>query len=431
MKLLNWFDNRKAYITSFILFKFSLDFSYVYFISKFYSYSGYVLDVTPIKYIESFLINILLIVLYPKKLKKPSDYLNFTLLAFFLTPLLSYYALANESRYFLYLAVITSLLVYIFSQGKKFNIPTLQGGATIGISISILLLTVVTAWLVISTGMSNFNLDFRSVYDFRLDINEHTYVGPMAYLIPWLTKVVGSALIGYCYYSKKWLSLIVLVVLHVVWFGLTSHKSIAFYPLLVIVVWFWFTNRTYFTPIFIGCFLIISVATIYSLITGEYIYAAMASQRSFFTISRNTFDYFDFFSNHEFVYWSNSLTSGLLDYPYYTSPQKLIGHWQGTESFVNNSFIAMGYMHASYFGLVLYGVLVGLIFRVFNSFCLDRYTCLLVLSCIVVPSRELTLSSDLPTALLTHGILVAMILAFLLRPATSARFKGDDIGQIK
>jgi hypothetical protein len=93
---------------------------------------------------------------------------------------------------------------------------------------------------------------------------------------------------------------------------------------------------------------------------------------------------------------------------------------------LNNTFLSTGYMHAGVWGIILYGVLAGFLFRLIDSLAGRALPVWLVLAVIIVPSRSLLLSADLPTSILTHGIGVAIIILLLLRRSQAGVKLGNN-----
>ena len=116
-----------------------------------------------------------------------------------------------------------------------------------------------------------------------------------------------------------------------------------------------------------------------------------------------------------------------MDYPYDVNPAALIGRYMGTDSHANNSFLATGYMHAGLAGIVLYGVVVGLLFRVIDSLANNGLPPWVAVAAIIVPSQSLLVGADLPTAILTHGIGISIVILFLLRSSASKQIAESRI----
>ena len=142
----------------------------------------------------------------------------------------------------------------------------------------------------------------------------------------------------------------------------------------------------------------------------------MFIRRAFFVPAKLTFDYYDFFSSNPLVYWSSSITSSFIDYPYSTNTALLMGEYLGdSTTSANNSFLSTGYMHAGVPGMIFYGLFVGFLFRLVDALAKCRLPVWVSVSVIIIPSQALLTSSDLPTALLTQGFGISLFLLFLLR----------------
>jgi hypothetical protein len=160
------------------------------------------------------------------------------------------------------------------------------------------------------------------------------------------------------------------------------------------------------------------------LILDQLLLGSLFIRRVYFVPSYLTFVYYDFFSNNDFIYWSNSFGAAFSDYSYSISPAKVIGEYIDTEANANNSFLSTGYMHAGIAGIGLYGVIIGFLFRVIDSIAASGVPPWVAISILIVPSQSMLISADLPTSLLTHGFGVAVLILFLMRSLTDRSFNG-------
>ncbi|MDA8976931.1 hypothetical protein N9F58_00185 [Akkermansiaceae bacterium] len=417
-RLLEVIERKKWFFIMACIFYALLEISYFKFINPEFEYAGFTLDVDVLKYVESKVIYIFLVMAFPNRLTKPSDYLMAYLLLSFLTPLLVFYGLNNASREVLYIVLLGVTLISFFRNGDRFQLPHFRNRQGTVIIFLVLASIIVSLWMVVSGGLSFFNLNFSRVYDFREDVSKLIDKGLMSYLIVWTTKVFGPFLLAFALWKKKYLYVIIVLASHVFWFGISSHKSALFNPLLVIFLWQWFRSSQALSFIAIGMSLIVLFSLIVYQSFGDLTLGSLFIRRTFFIPSFLTFTYYEFFSEYGHVYWSNSITSGFLDYPFDREPAKLIGDSLNTDAHANNSFLATGYMHAGILGVMFYGIVVGLIFRLIDSITGDGIPSWLALATVIVPCRSLMVSADLPTAILTHGIGVGIIiLVFITREA--------------
>ena len=121
--------------------------------------------------------------------------------------------------------------------------------------------------------------------------------------------------------------------------------------------------------------------------------------------------YLDFFSNFDHVYWSNSFLSPFIDYPYSNIYTKLLSdfYWDKSTG-TNNGFISVGFMHASWFGVLAYTIIFIFMIHFLDRisfFSVDRSFVVLFLS--IIPLQILLSSADLLTALSTHGLFFSLI----------------------
>jgi len=412
---LQYLEGRTCFVCLGLLLWFSLDISYRIFVTPLYSYSGFGFDINVLKYLEGLSLYTIFLFFSPRVLSKPSDYFMCFLLFGLLAPLLLLYGLDDRPRSHLYIVLLGYFLIEIFRRGRRVKIPFLKNGAFIAKLALLASVLGVTGWMFFSGGYRYFNLDLSKVYEFRRDAGAVINAGIMSYINVWATKVFGPALIAVALWRRWWHIVVLTVVCQIIWFGISNHKAVLFYPLLIFFLWFWFRRTRALSLLALGMSGVVFLSLLLYLAVGEKFIASLFVRRVFFVIANNTFDYYEFFSNNPFVYWSNSITSSWISYPYDIGYAKLIGEWRGTEAHVNNNFLSTGYMHAGIAGIVFYGIIAGLLFRLIDSVSSKGIPLWVAVSVLIVPSRSLLLSADLPTALLTHGIAVGTIVLFLLR----------------
>jgi len=420
-KFVRQLEKSHWFVLSAIVFRLLLELAYSDFVSPYFGYLGLVLDIDVLKYAESWAIYLIFLLVYPKRLNKVSDFLLVYLLFAFLAPLLVFYGMANASREHLYIVLLGAMLILAFRGGKPLRIPILRGGSSMAYLLVIIGIAVVTLWMVYSGGLRFFNLDFSKVYEFRSEAGDVIEVGPMAYLITWATKVFGPVLLAMSLWKRKYSLAIGIFGLHVLWFGISSHKAVVFYPFLVAFLWVWFRNTRALALLPLGLSLIVLSAYLIFVVFSEIFVGSLLIRRVFFTPAILTFGYYEFFSQNPFVHWSNSVTSAFISYPYDVEPAKLIGRFMGTDSHANNSFLSTGYMHAGILGIVAYGIFVGLLFRVVDSLAYRGLPPWVAVASIIIPSQSLLVGADLPTAILTHGIGISVVILFLLRSTGTRR----------
>ena len=417
-KMLVLMESRQAFFVSAVIFRVMLDWAYLEFVNPVFAYMGFVLEPTIAKYVESWLAYLALVLMLRATLRRPSDFLMALLVFSSLTPILVFYALADASRSALYTVLLGALLINIFRQGRPLALPLIRFSRPMAIALLLLGAAIVTFWMIYSGGFQFFNLDLSRVYEFRRDAGEIIHQGVMGHFNNWATKVFGPALLALALWWKKYWLAVVVFGLHVFWFGIIAQKSVLFFPFLVFFLWAWFRFSKALSLIPLGMSILIFGSYLLYVVFDETFVGSLFIRRVFFVPARLTFLYYEFFSANDFVYWSNSITSSFIQYPYHISPAALIGDYMGTNSNANNSFLSTGYMHAGIAGVIFYSIVVGLLFRLVDSISFKGIPPWVAIAVMIVPTRSLLISADLPTSLLTHGIGIAVLMLFLLRSRT-------------
>jgi len=409
-----------AFVLGVIALRLALEFGYFVYVSPLHAYAGFTLDFNLIKYSESWILMGLALWLVPTKMLRPSDFI--IALGFFglIVPVLSLYGLANLGQWIIYSVLFQFVLLCIFRAGPRLSLPTVPGGPTAAMVLLFGSAISLTAWYVASGGLNTLNFDFTRVYEFREEAGAVTAPGILGYINTWVWTVTGPLLLTIALWRRWWLIAVFVIASQVFWFAVTSHKAVLFYPLIVIAAWFWFQRSRGLSVIPLGFAVIAVASSCLYLITSDQQAASLFVRRSFYVIAYNTFDYFHFFSENPKVWWSTSnLTLGLMDPIYDGSPAKVIGVWRDTLSHANNSFLSLSYAHAGIIGMVLYPLIAGLLLRLVDSAAYGPLPTWVALGAIVVPCRALMLSADLPTAFLTEGIAVGILMLILLKPRSS------------
>jgi hypothetical protein len=415
-------ESKATFGLAVILFRFILEAGYLYFVHTLYNYSGFILEFSALKFVESWILLVGLLFFAPCKLNKPSDFFIIIFLLGLIVPLLSLYALADQSRSTVYTVLMGYMIIDVLRKGRQIKLPLIKNGLYLSLGLALAGTILVTAWFFLSGGVANFNLDLTKVYEFRRLTGEMIHVGYMGYINSWATKIFGPFLLAYGLLKRNYALAAFVICLHVFWYGVTAHKSVLFYPLIIVFLWFYFQRTKALSLLPVG-YVAVLISSLSCFFLFDYVLlASLFIRRVFYVIGLLTFDYYNFFRMNEYVYWSNSITSSIIDYPYEVKPPLLIGMFRGTTAHANNSFIATGYMHAGIVGVIFYSIIVGFLFKIADSIVSKNVPVWFITALMAIPMRSLLLSADLPTALLTQGVAMAMILAFLARSGDHLRF---------
>lgn len=426
-----------------------LDILYVTYVHPVWEHKGFDFEINYGQYLESWMLFVIVSLFLPHALKKPSDLFLCVLGICMLLPMSSLHGLAGEPRWIIYYVLCGYFVIVFTRAGNLPNLPIIDLGPQIAVIISLLMVAVVILWMLLIGMISDeFINNFRHVLDsfilkgeaananlmgieeYRKHATELINQGVFGYLNSWTVKVFNIFLFAYALYRKYWFWAMLSFCVQIFLFGVIAQKAIVVFPFILLVIWFYFrkNNALMMFPIGVSSLILVTVF-IWQISSDVYSFPiSLIVRRIFFVAANNVYDYFIFFSQNAHVYWSNSITKDWIDYPYLVSYPNLIGDYQASllegrwaedsisrGVYVNSSFIATGYMHAGFTGLILYCVIVGFLFRLIDALSFRTIPPWFALSITIIPMVSLLISADLPTALLTHGGIASIILLFMFR----------------
>ncbi|MNJ14191.1 hypothetical protein D3C77_84060 [compost metagenome] len=411
--------NRFAFLLSVLLFRLVLDFSYTFFISELFLYDGFGYEFDSVNYSISWVVYLSSMLMLSDRIEKVSHYFFATAVLSVIAPLTSMYGLDASRPLFPVLISVGALLwVYIFSRLSFISfkgLPAVKSGRGLAITISAGFVVFLLFWFFLSGAKPN--LDISKVYEYRQANADLAAQGILAYTNNWTFQIFSVYLICFSLYAKRYFWFFILLAAQVCFYAFASHKSILFLPVLVVSVWVYFRNSNSLLMLPLAFISIILVAVFANVVFDDLWLTSLLSRRVFFMPASLSFIYFDFFSTNAHTYWSNSILSGLIVYPYGdVAIPYVIGEYLGApEMGANNGFVSSGYAHAGVLGVFSYATIVGVLLRLVDDLSSGYMPVWMAVAISIVPLRSLLISSDLFTVMLTHGFAVAVFLMYLSR----------------
>ena len=407
-------DTIKTLIFVFI-YKIILDLAYYLIISPIWSHSKFIFRFNTLKLVESYLLLFIIFILMPKRTKKSS---NIMLWMFFLmsyVPMLTLFALMDESTIFMYATTFFWIIVFLIMRTKisKLNIKKLKQSKVIRwiIFITIPLISFILVYKYLGLHI---NFSLRNVYEIR----SH-YVGlhiPFAgYLLNWSAKIMGPLLSVIFFVKKKWIPLILVLALQILLFSVTGHKSHLFIIPFVFVI-IWIINKK--NPLIwttIGLIVVILISGLSYYLIDDIWLSSLATRRTLLVPAQLSFFYYDFFSNDQFTLLSqHHIFKNFTDYPYKLKPGYLIGktYFNKPEMNCNNGIISDGYINFGFVGMIMWAVILSFILKLIDNLSLQKNK-KITLSVVIVQMTSL-ISGALLTNILTSGLLLSLIILYLL-----------------
>ena len=405
------------YFTISILYKLLLDLSYILFVNDRFAYYGFNLDFDWLYYTSAFAFTLIAIHATPRFIKSPSDFFLQVTLFSFLIPFLSYGGLSSSSLIYQSFIVASFLMIATLSK-SRLAFPYIKLNSNYLWAIAFISVAIVTANFLQPSSLKYMNFDLNKVYDFRDLAAEVTNQGFFAYLNKWTFKSIGPLLIIYALYKRHYTMAIAFMALHVFWFSVSGHKSVLFYPFISLFIFIIFDNSLHkkvgIIPLALSGVVLVSLALFlffdYSFIASLFI------RRVFFTPAHLSFEYYNFFTENGFLFWSYKIPL-ITDYPYDLVPARVIGEYLGnSETNANSSFFSTGYMNAGLLGIVIYGLVFSSILMILNKLYHSGVPLWIVVSVTMHPIHSIIKSSDMITGLITHGLGITLIILYLLSP---------------
>lgn len=416
--IMNFKSNLTFYITI-LIYKAFLDFSYVNYITEVFFYSGYVLDYRLSNYIISWILVIAMMFIVPYSFSRISDwFLNFYYLLVII-PIACMYGLdRNLPITVILINLLGFAIIYLILNIKQFKaIKTekINGGESFFLYLCVFMTFYLLFWYVGTGAISNFNLDLAKVYEYRELNSDLTNIGVASYVNNWVYQVFSLALLGYGFLKKNYIIISFSMISQFIFFGVSGHKSVLFSIFMIAGLYYYFkiSNSLIIVPVFLSILILVCLVIFYN--DNYSIYPSIFIRRFIFVPAQLSYAYIDFFQNNPPDLWARSFLSSLNETNYPDGVSKTIGNYLGSEASANNGFISSGYAQGKIFGVILYSTITGWLLKYIDHLASSNsFPLWFSLLMIVNPLKNLLLSSDLFTVLLTHGLLVSILLLILL-----------------
>lgn len=396
-----------------ILIKLVLEYAYIEYIVKFYEYAGFHYAFSYDKYLFGWLVYIFGYILLRKKQTLYIYEIFLFLFFLYILPNIIYYSLSDQNTYF-FIGIISPFFIIItfLTQKNVFRVSTLKKGKPIILILSFILsITVVIHYIINTHGHMVLNL--KDVYVYRDAYDHGNQAGIFGYINSWASKIFVVLLFAWAVSEKKLFFILIALLLILMMFAFSGHKSILQGIFLVIFFYFLSFAKNKDTLVMIGFFFLIVVSIILAEYLNLEIIVSLIVRRLLFLPAQLNFIYFDFFSTHEYFYWSNSIFKFFISSIYDKGPTYVIGEYLGhPEANMNIGFVASGFAHAGYLGVLVYTFIGFIILTIINTLSkkMNKY---IVFSIIFIPINALFVSSDMLTILLTHGLMVILLVLWM------------------
>jgi hypothetical protein len=399
---------------------FALGYGYENDIAVVYGYEGYRLEPNQDYWYVAFASVVAMSLITPIRADRPSTLFYHVTLTFVLIPMLVMFYAQNNSLDYMAMTVVCYTLSIFLLFFIKISLPKIAITSKSELRrVLFVIACVYIASIFLMGGHRYLNFDISKVYDLR-DEAADNLPGVFGYISPLMGKVVVPIAFVLSLLYRKYVMAVVFFGISVLIFGLTAHKAPLFFPFLILFVYIVSTGK-HLTLKFNLCVLAILLLCLWDFVLlqkygmdGGFGWVGnLVLRREFFLPGQINYWYYDFFSRHGFVWFSNSkITLGMLDYPYPLDVSHLIGReYMGSEKTgANTGWFGSGYMQAGFAGLLVYAAVVAAIFKYIDACARQTGERALITAAVVIPLFALITSTDLLTAFFTHGLYVNLLL---------------------
>lgn len=354
-----------------ILYKISLDVAYITIICTVFGYyNNFKLDVNIIRYAESWVLCLALILLTPRKKSIISYYLLMQLVIMII-PMLSIYGLHYRSRYFLYLVCGVHMLQCFIGSffGNKCRPTVTKNGKNAALVVLLFLLFLTLGITFLQFGIPDMRaLDFNRVYEVRA---ENQASGILNYLSFWLIQVILPVLLLEALMKKKFGAAILVGAVVLYFYLIFAHKSWFFSAFFIAGVYFFVRKGWFVKGICLGMpAMVFLLNGLYACSSKFLMLVSLFIRRVLFVPADIKFEYYDFFSKGEKLFFSEGQIGKLfgMESPYNQKAALIIGDRIGSSGgSANTGYLAYAYADLGTVGVILFGVLLVVLLKFLDS----------------------------------------------------------------
>jgi len=389
---------------------FGLCITYLVFISDIYAYEGYQNSLDFFKLIYSSAIILSITFLISNKRPTRSFILHFGLICSVVPALVLYSCADLPHRFAAYFTLC--FIAIICTSRIKFNLPSLFKVNSNQIMYTLSIFTVIFIFSFYRYGsFSTFNLDFNKVYELRRSVAAN-FPSIYGYLIPLFSKVVIPYIVILSCANRNKILFLASFVFSFIIFGLTTHKSIIFYPAISASLYYSIRIFRADKALLIVIFASILISIVDFYINGSGWISSLIARRIFIVPALLNYYYFDYFSMHDWYLWSNSrITLGLLKMPYDVMPPFQIGayYFNRPQMSANIGWFGSGYAQAGLLGAALYSIGAGIIISYLDNQS-TRIGAAIIIPLFISQIIDMFTATDLLTLFLTSGLFFGLLL---------------------
>lgn len=361
----------------FIIYKIVMDCTYAFLHKDLYGYYGFGFEVDALKLLVSWTFFLISVVCISSNVVNCRTIFLYTTMCLGMTPVFVYYQFNVEAKTWMVFLQTATLLLMDFIMNKltvikpirNRKIPHTSRNLKWAVTAAIVLFFVMSF---AKYGLPDFSqLSFSNIGAVRKNAQVSTLMNIVQNI---MCKIVCPLTMMMLFTKKKWFYFIAVLGVQLYVYSVTGFKTFLFVP--VVVIGLTLFSKWDFTGLMVRALPFVCVCcTLIYVFFGQIYPYALINERVLFLPAKIKFAYFDYFSQHDFVYFSQSTIGKLLGLrsSYVQNIPNLIGevYFDKPNMWTNTGFMADAYSNMGAFGMFIIAIFVSLVVSMADGFLAD------------------------------------------------------------
>ncbi|MGJ8590123.1 MAG: hypothetical protein ACSHXW_18615 [Yoonia sp.] len=414
---------RFQFVLAGFFFKIALDVSYATYLTNAFAnhfLTPFVINFSIFQYIESFAWLAVVLLFVPFSSKSAGGLAFFAAIIFIYAPVASIYSMDDDrSRYTVLLCALAIGAAYLSSAtgvGHRVNISLPKHGQRYLLVLSFLFSGLFLVIAATSGALFSMNFNIARVYELRSELGSKVDIGLFAYTNLWTQKIFTPLIFAIGLHRKSLWMIGFALTMHLIYFGVTQHRSHLFAPILVYVVFLLYRREFSYAGglSLLGLALISLNLAILAFDLEDF--GALTIRRALFVGPSVTYSWIEYFAENPKVFFADNLLASIVRNEYTGVNLPLfMGDFMrnNMEIAFNSGLVGAGFAQLGATGVILYGGIIGVFIRINRRLIESGVPPYIPAAILFFPYRIAWADADLMTALLSHGIIVGTLAVWL------------------
>jgi hypothetical protein len=338
----------------------------------------------------------------------------------FIFPATGYYVIGGMlfQVYFSIICCFFGVLFLTKNTAKQIRVFKKGSLSSTKVVIILFLCLVVALIHAVTTTAGNYIYAYSDIYKHRAVYSDALSSGIMGYFNGWVYKVITPLLGCILLYMKKYKLFAFMFFLDFVAFLFNGQKSILANVILELFLYIYLVydiNDLRRVARLVQYFMLFLIAFLYFTHSASISFLTVRVFETPYKVYNDCFKYI--FTGNAYYMWQNGIIGELLGVAKTTNASlaHIIGEYNGTGDSANSGYISSAFASAGWLGVIITSGLMAVIMNIINFSMKDPAKRFIVVGTSISSILQAYISSDLFTTMLTHGLLLAILLCFIIK----------------